>query len=126
MGREGGRERGLEEGGRERERARGREGEGGGNERDTGNYFLPLTPSYEAELNLWRSGHEVSEEERKKFASVRSASRESSMESVKSTPFSSPQGTPTKSFSPTPQEYQEERTRLNGIIEEKVVIMRIL
>ena len=42
------------------------------------------------------------------------------MESVKSTPFSSPQGTPTKSFSPTPQEYQEERTRLNGIIEEKV------
>lgn len=61
----------------------------------------------------------MSEEDRTKFTSTRST-RDTSMESLKSTPHSSPHGTPTKSFSPTPQEYQEERAKLNSALEEKV------
>ena len=67
------------------------------------------SPSYESELGMWRSGREVPEDEQKKFG-----------DSVRGTPYSSPQGTPTKSFSPTPQDFQEERIKLNGLLEEKV------
>lgn len=55
------------------------------------------------------------EDEQKKFGG----------DSVRGTPYSSPQGTPTKSFSPIPQDFQEERMKLNGLLEEKVMSITV-
>ncbi len=75
---------------------------------------------YESELCLWRAGKDVPEEDQRRLSS-----RDTSLDSLKSTPYSSPQHTPTKSFSPTPPDFQEERLKLNGIIDEKVsTVMR--
>ena len=62
---------------------------------------------------MWRSGKEVSEEEQQKIF-LRDFSQDTP-------PGSSPLDTPTKSGSPDHSDFQEERSKLCSMIEEKVI-----